>query len=314
MTEPNVAWLDAPEFDWHEGPLGHPERPARLAAIHRALEESGLLGQLHRLRAESISREWLLRVHDERYVERVESLSSSGGGELDADTYVKQQSFEAAIVAAGAVARAAQLVVDRRYRRAFCCVRPPGHHACYDRGMGFCLFNNVVYGALTALDNSHVQRVAILDWDVHHGNGTEDLTYERGDIFYTSIHQRSAFPGTGDEARRGKGAGAGANLNVPLPAGAGDEEMLSAWEEKVRPALSEYGPQLLLISAGFDADSRDPLAELRVTSSGFAELSSSVMRWADEFCEGRVVSTLEGGYALSALSEDVIAHVDTMLT
>lgn len=179
--------------------------------------------------------------------------------------------------------------------------------------MGFCLFNNVVVGALRALEHQAVERVAILDWDVHHGNGTEELTYDRADVFFASVHQYPAYPGTGERERRGRGAGLGKNLNVPLSPGASDGEFLAAWTDEILPAFDEFAPDLLLISAGFDADARDPLAELRVTTEGFREMSRRVVEWADARIGGRIVSTLEGGYDLTALGEDVLVHVEALL-
>lgn len=303
-----VVWFDSPQFDWHEGPHGHPERPARRDSIHAALE-----GTLIPIAPTPVDRALLETVHDPEYIERLERLAAFGGGSIDADTYVEPHSVEVALLAAGAVSDAVDGVLSGRFRSAFCGVRPPGHHARWNQGMGFCLFNNVVVGALKALRHQGVRRVAILDWDVHHGNGTEELTYERGDVFYASIHQYPAYPGTGDADRRGHGAGLGTNLNVPLPPGAGDEEFLAAFSERIRPAFDEFEPDLLLISAGFDAAARDPLAELQVTTDGFRELSRQVVAWADSHVQGRIVSTLEGGYDLTALGQDVQAHVETLL-
>lgn len=309
----SVAWFDCPEFDWHEGPFGHPERPDRQRAIRAAFEHGELRDKIAQRSPRPLDRALLLQAHAEEYVDRVQRLSAFGGAHLDPDTYVKLHSFDAALLAAGAVHDAVQAVLEGEFQRAFCSVRPPGHHAGRSNGMGFCLFNNVVVGALSALEYASVQRVAIIDFDVHHGNGTEELTYDRGDIFFASSHQYPAYPGTGEATRRGRGAGAGCNLNVPLTPGSGDTELLAAWDERIRPVLAEYDPQIFLISAGFDGDARDPLAELRITTEGYAELSSRIVQFADETCAGRVVSTLEGGYNLDALAEDVCAHVATFL-
>ena len=316
-----MAWFDSLAFDWHEGPHGHPERPERHQAIRSVLEgkvregktRGGDEEELIPTAPTPVARSLLERVHDAGYIERLERLATFGGGNIDPDTYVGPHSVEAALLAAGAVSEAVDGVLAGRFRSAFCSVRPPGHHACRDRGMGFCLFNNVVVGAQRALMHPDVGRVAILDFDVHHGNGTEELTYERGDVFFASIHQYPSYPGTGDADRRGRGEGLSTNLNVPLPPGAGDEEFVAAFSERIGPALEKFAPDFLLISAGFDADARDPLAELEVTAAGFRRLSQQVVCWADAHVGGRIVSTLEGGYDLAALGEDVLAHVETLL-
>jgi acetoin utilization deacetylase AcuC-like enzyme len=179
--------------------------------------------------------------------------------------------------------------------------------------MGFCLFGNAAVGAQTAIALGPTKKVAIIDWDVHHGNGTQAIFWERPDVFYASWHQYPLYPGTGLGTETGAGAGLGTTLNCPLPAGAGDREHLDAWHQRIRPALEQFEPELLIISAGFDSDGRDPLAGLCVTAAGFAELSRTVVEWADECCGGRVVSVLEGGYSLDALAEDVALHVETLL-
>lgn len=315
MTESQgaVAWFDSDAFDWHEGSGNHPERPARLQAVRQRFQTSGLAEKLLKQSCPEVERKLLEEVHTRDYVEKVDRLTHFGATQLDADTYCSEGSWEAALRAAGAVQAAVTGVLEGRFRRAFCGVRPPGHHARPGAAMGFCLFGNVAVGAQVALKFPSVKRVAILDWDVHHGNGTEEIFIERSDVFYTSLHQYPAYPATGDALERGHGAGEGYNLNVPLAPGSGDEELLSAWREHVCPALTEYNPQILLISAGFDADFRDPLGELKVTTQGFRTLSTEVMAWADENCAGRVVSVLEGGYDCMALADDVEAHVETML-
>lgn len=311
-----VAWFDSPQFDWHEGPHGHPERPGRHHSI-RATLEAKLLDEstveLIPTAPTPVDRTLLQKVHHPDYIQRLERFAAFGGGQIDPDTYVEQHSVEAALLAAGAVSDAVDGVLSGHFRSAFCGVRPPGHHARRDQAMGFCLFNNVIVGAVRALEHADVRRVAILDFDVHHGNGTEELTYERDDIFFASIHQYPAYPGTGDADRRGRGAGLGKNLNVPLPPGTGDEQFVAAFSETIRPAFDDFAPDLLLVSAGFDADARDPLAELQVTTEGFRELSRQVVAWADSRVKGRIVSTLEGGYDLTALGEDVLAHVEALL-
>lgn len=304
--------MDSDRFDRHINGPNHPECPERLTAIREGIAQHNLESQLQRTVPRPVDRDLLERIHTPAYVTRVEELCASGGGYLDPDTSVVPDSWTAALHAAGAAAGAVKLVVEGSWRRAFCSVRPPGHHAPTGRAMGFCLFGNASIAAQAALD-SGLERVAILDWDVHHGNGTQAIFWLRPDVFYASWHQFPLYPGTGAEHEEGEGPGAGTTLNCPLPAGAGDPEYIQAWELKIRPALNAYRPQMLIISAGFDADRRDPLAGLQVTAAGFETLSASVIAWADEHCDGRVVSVLEGGYSLEALAEDVALHIGTLL-
>jgi acetoin utilization deacetylase AcuC-like enzyme len=308
----SVAWFDSPRMDAHDTGPAHPERPARLEAVRRGLADSGLGDKLVLLPAEPVARGALTAVHSPAYVDEVERLCAAGGGALDADTVASEASFEAALRAAGAVTEAAVGVTSGRFQRAFCSVRPPGHHASRARGMGFCIFNNVAVAAQAVIDAGLARRIAILDWDVHHGNGTQDIFWERGDVFYASWHQYPLYPGTGASTDQGAGEGRGATVNCPLRAGSGDADLLAAWRERILPALQGFGAELVLVSAGFDADGRDPLAGLEVTAAGFEALSREVVRFADRACEGRLVSTLEGGYDLEALAEDVSRHVRTL--
>jgi acetoin utilization deacetylase AcuC-like enzyme len=307
-----VGWVDSNCFDRHtNGPM-HPERPERLTAVREGLARSGAEARLTRVEPTAIDRALLEAVHRPEYVAQIERVCASGGGYLDPDTSVVPESWQAALNAAGAVAGAVRRVISGDWQRAFCSVRPPGHHAPANRAMGFCLFDNVAVGAQAAL-NAGLSRVAIIDWDVHHGNGTQAIFWRRADVFYASWHQYPFYPGTGSESERGEGEGDGTTINCPLAAGAGDEAYLRAWTERIRPALDTFAPELLLISAGFDADARDPLAGLAVTAAGFETLSRQVVEWADRQCRGRIVSVLEGGYDLEALAEDVSLHVGTLL-
>lgn len=272
---------------------------------------SGCAERMQRVLARPVDRTLLQTVHAPEYVAAVERLSAQGGGWLDEDTYVGPRTFDAALHAAGAVVMAVEQVLDTTWRAGFCSVRPPGHHALGDRGMGFCIFNNVAVGVRAAL--TRVQRVAILDWDGHHGNGTQDIFAHDRRVLYASWHQFPFYPGTGLRAESDEGSASGTVVNCPLSAGAGDAAVLAAWRERVEPALRRFGPEILLISAGFDGDARDPLTDLAVTTEGFRALSRAVARWADEHCAGRMVSVLEGGYDLEALGQDVVAHVEALL-
>jgi acetoin utilization deacetylase AcuC-like enzyme len=307
-----VGWLDSHDFDLHTNGYGHPECPERLTAVRDAFAQSGVESHLIRTEPRLVDRALLESIHLPAYVAAIERFCSSGGGQLDPDTAAVSESWPAALKAAGGVVDAVQNVLSGTWQRAFCSARPPGHHAAASRAMGFCLFDNVAIGAQAAL-NSGLTRVAILDWDVHHGNGTQSIFWERGDVFYASWHQYPFYPGTGAACEKGTAGGLGATLNCPLPAGSGDAEYLHAWREQILPALEDYQPELLILSAGFDADARDPLAGLAVTAHGFEMLSREVIEWSDRHCGGRVVSVLEGGYDLTALAEDVTLHVQTLL-
>lgn len=307
-----MGWVDSPEFDLHHHEHGHPERPERLLAVREGLAQRGLDSRLRRELARPVNRSLLERLHLATYVSGIEQVCARGGGRLDADTSVVPESWEAALKSAGAVTQAVAHVLAGTWERAFCSVRPPGHHATASRAMGFCLFGNAAVGAQLALDLG-LQRVAILDWDIHHGNGTQSLFWNRNDVMYASWHQFPFYPGTGRAQDVGEGEGAGFTVNCPLPAGAGQAEYLAAWETKILPALDRTQPEMLIISAGFDSDARDPLGGHRLQAASYEALTARVVEWADKNCHGRIVSVLEGGYSLSALAEDVAVHVATLL-
>ncbi len=297
------------------GRTGHPERPERLTAILDGLERSGLLQSLRRIAPRNATEQELALVHDAAYLalvrqevanlQRVKNLSTG-------DTLVSPGSFEAARMAAGGVLTAVDAVMAGRVRNAFCAVRPPGHHATGSRGMGFCLYNNVAVAARYLQKVHGVGRVLIVDWDYHHGNGTQDIFYRDGTVFYFSTHEYGAYPGTGDPSERGDGEGEGTTLNVPLPAGASDAEILQALETKLVPAARDFRPDFILISAGFDAMRNDLLGNMDVTPEGFAAITRVVVDLADELCQGRIVSVLEGGYWLDGLAESVAAHLKAL--
>jgi acetoin utilization deacetylase AcuC-like enzyme len=248
--------------------------------------------------------------HDEAYIAFVrDSIPAEGFARLDADTTLSPKSFIAASHAAGALCLAVDEVMGGRIANAFCAVRPPGHHAEADRAMGFCLFNNAVIAARHAQRTHGAGRVAIVDWDVHHGNGTQAIVWNDPSIFYASTHQMPLYPGTGEPAEKGVGN----ILNVPLSPGAGSDEFEIAFDEAVLPALNAFKPDLIVISAGFDAHWRDPLASINLREADFAWATSALMEVAARHCDGRIVSTLEGGYDLEGLSASVAAHVETLM-
>jgi len=308
-----TAFLESPVFARHDTGPRHPERAARLEAIARRLEASGLRSELRVEEAPAADRAALARVHDPAHVAAVESAVARGARVLDeGDTRVSSDSFRAALAAAGGAVRAADLVLDGACEHAFVAARPPGHHAERAAAMGFCLFNSAAVAAAHLRSARGLGRVAILDWDVHHGNGTQHLFEADPTVFYASLHQWPLYPGTGREDERGVGAGEGATLNRPQPPGAGDREWLGALEDEVLPAIEAFAPDFLIVSAGFDAHERDPLAQTRLTTGAFAEMTRSALDLARRCCGGRVVSLLEGGYDLDALAASVEAHLGAM--
>jgi len=290
----------------------HPERAARIVAIERELESRGWLGYDVR-ESPAVAPEVLGAVHPEAYVTAIERLCVAGGGWIDADTVASEHSYEAALHAAGgAVALVDALLAGGGGPRAGASLhRPPGHHAEAARAMGFCLFNNVAVGARHALDAHGAQRVSILDWDVHHGNGTNDIFHATDEVLYVSIHEWPLYPGTGAAGDVGSGAGSGFSVNLPVPGGSGDETWCSLVEHAVAPVIEAYDPRLLLVSAGFDAHAEDPLATCRVSDEGYAAMAGSVRRLAERL-DVPVGVVLEGGYDLAALARSVAIVLEVL--
>ncbi len=298
----------------HRTGEGFPERPARIEAILRRLDEKGLAAKLVRLKASPAPLEWVTRLHSPAYVERVRKACEDGASHVDTrDCPVSARSWEAALAAAGGVLAAVDAVLEGRVRNAFCAVRPPGHHARRERAMGFCLFNNVAIAARYLREKHGIERVLVVDWDVHHGNGTQEAFYEDGSVMLFDTHQHPWYPGTGLEEEKGSGKGRGLIVNVPLPAGAGDAEILKAYEEKLRPAAEAFKPGFVLVSCGFDADRDDPLGKLAVTTEGFARMTRVLKEIAGTHARGRLVSVLEGGYHLENLAAAAEAHVRALM-
>jgi acetoin utilization deacetylase AcuC-like enzyme len=297
------------------GNTGHPERPERLIFIRNALEKAGLTQTLYPIHPRRVTDEELELVHKPSYVAlvRKELSNVQGVHELSTgDTLVSSGSLEAAEFAAGGVLNAVDAVMQGKVKNAFAAVRPPGHHATPTRGMGFCIFNNVAIAARYLQKKYGLQRVLIVDWDYHHGNGTQDTFYEDGSVFYFSTHHYGAYPGTGSPAETGAGKGAGKILNVPLPPGASDAQIVEAFQTKLVPAARNFKPDFILISAGFDGMRNDLLGVFDITPAGFAAITRIVVQLAKELCQGRVVSVLEGGYRLDGLAESVVAHVQVL--
>jgi acetoin utilization deacetylase AcuC-like enzyme len=297
-----------------EGVADHPERPERLLAIRMGLSRSGLMSALYRIMPRRVTDAELRSIHSSAYIDLVrrELANVRGTRELSTgDTLASARSLESAEYAAGGVLNAIDAVLARRARNAFCAVRPPGHHATPTRGMGFCIFNNVAIAA-KHLQKNGIKRVLIVDWDYHHGNGTQDAFYGDDSVLIFDTHHYGAYPGTGSPAETGEGKAVGTKLNVAMPSGAGDAEFVQAFRMQLVPAARKFKPDFILISAGFDGMRNDVLGRFDITPEGFAAMTRVVVDLANELCQGRVVSVLEGGYRLDGLSDSVVAHVRTL--
>jgi acetoin utilization deacetylase AcuC-like enzyme len=298
----------------HETGAGHPESPQRLKAIVSHLQETGLLDRLTRLTPTPVSADSLATVHDAKYTADVARACDEGRACLDTgDTTVCKESYRVASLAVGGVYAAVDAVMDGRVRNAFCAIRPPGHHAMKDQAMGFCLFNNIALAARHAQQKPHISKVLIVDWDVHHGNGTQAAFYDDPTVLYFSVHRSPFYPGSGAQTETGSGAGAGYTVNVPLPAGSGDAQYIDAFERILKPKALAFRPDFVLVSAGFDAHERDPLGGMKVTTECYGQLTRIVKAIADECCDGRAVSVLEGGYDVTALADSVETHLRVLL-
>jgi len=302
-----------PDFLLHDTGPGHPERSQRLIAITEALKAERARGNVP-LRPDfaPATLEQLSRVHDLNYLEFLAKTQKKDFFALDPDTIGCSKSWEVARLAAGAVIQAVEEVGKGNLKNAFCAIRPPGHHALRDRAMGFCFLNNIAIAAAHLIEEHSCARILIVDWDAHHGNGTQHIFYSDPKVFYFSLHQYPFYPGTGAASETGDGVGKGVTLNIPLAAGSGDEEFFRAIKEKLLPAAQDFKPQFILISAGFDAHQADPLTGLNVTEKGFEEATQVVKEFAEKECEGRLVSVLEGGYDLKALADSLILHLKVL--
>lgn len=298
-------------FD-HVTPPGHPERSERIKAILRVLDNSAF-DALDRVSAPRADENAVLLAHPQAYLDRIkDALPGVGMARIDADTVMSPLSMEAALHGVGAAMAAVDAVFEKKADNAFVCARPPGHHAEKDRAMGFCLFGNAAIAARHAQARHGAERVAVIDWDVHHGNGTQDIVWADPSILFCSTHQMPLYPGTGEKSERGAGDD-GHIVNAPLAAGDGGIEFREAFAERVLPAIDAFRPDLILISAGFDAHYRDPLADLNLTEDDFDWATGQLMDKAGKYCEARIVSLLEGGYDLQGLSASVAAHVSRLM-
>ena len=330
-----LGFCTSPEFVNHLTGEIHPERPDRIRAIAHAVRQAGLVDSpnpfpdfspgfhIRRLGGEKLVElspvaadvEHLELVHSRGMIERTRHVCQNGGGVLDlGDTVVSPKSFDVALLSCGAVLSCCDAVMDGGVRRAFAAVRPPGHHAEPDQAMGFCLFSNVAIAARYLQRKYDVHTVAIVDFDVHHGNGTQAAFEDDPSVLFISIHQhpKTCYPGTGYDWETGEGAGRGTTLNIPMAPGCGDGEYLAQFEAKILPKLDQFKPEMLLISAGFDGHTDDPLAQMELTEEGFETMTRMLVDVAGAHCGGRIISALEGGYHLGALGRSVVRHLETL--
>ncbi len=300
-------------FVQHRAPSGHPERPARAEAVRDALIAAGIATRGTQVATRAASDGELAAVHGGSYLSELERVVPGQTGWLDADTYFSPRTWDAALAAVGASCELATRVMSGALSQGIAVVRPPGHHATRDRAMGFCLLNNVA-AAAAAARAAGAARVAIVDWDVHHGNGTQDIFWNDPSVLYISVHQFPYYPGTGAPTELGGDAARGATLNVGLPAGSGDDVYAAVFDHVFLPAIGRFRPDLILVSAGFDAFEHDPLAGMRVTHAGFAAMAQRLRYAADRVCGGRIISVLEGGYDLDGLAGGMTAVLSALTT
>jgi len=291
----------------------HCETASRLTTIMSHLKNVGTMDKLVSINPQAATTEQIARVHAPSYISDVESFVKRGGGYLDGDTVTSPASYEAAIYAAGGVITAVDAVMSNKSTYAFALVRPPGHHAVRDAAMGFCIFNNIAIAARDAIAKYNLERVLIVDFDVHHGNGTQDAFYSESSVLYFSTHQYPFYPGSGDVDEIGSGEGEGYTVDVPMPGGCGDAEYMRAFEEGLVPVTKRFKPQLILVSAGYDAHWADSISSMQVTTTGYAKMAVILKSLADELCSSKLVFALEGGYNVEALAESVDATINVLL-
>lgn len=306
-----TAIVHHPIYEKHDTGIGHPEAPRRYRAVMGALQDDAeLWSSLREITPAKAAQGIVQAAHTPQHFKRVEGAFASGMDRLDADTVISMRSFDAALVAAGGAIAAVDAVMQGEVRNAFVAARPPGHHATGERAMGFCLFNNIAVAARYAQNKyKDVERAVIVDWDVHHGNGTQGIFYSDPSVFFFSMHQYPWYPGTGSRGETGQGKGLGTTLNVPVKAFTKAADQVRAFEAAIEEIASKIKPDIIFISAGFDAHLTDPLGQLQIEDPDFAAMTRVMMQWADDACGGRIVSCLEGGYNLETLGETVKNHV-----
>ena len=305
-----------PDYLMHVAPFEHPESPERLTALMENLESSGLLGKSIQITPDFADDRDVHAIHDQKYLNQFEMSCRRGDITPDAgDTYLCRHSYNIAFLAAGGAVAGAKAVAEGTVDRAFCAIRPPGHHASREMGMGFCLINNIAVAAKYLQSKFDVGKVMIIDWDVHHGNGTQSIFIDDPSVFFFSIHEHPTFsyPGTGRRWEIGKGKGEGATLNAPMAPGSGDEEYRLVFEQTLLPAAEQFRPDFILISAGFDAHDDDLLSDIKLSGEGFRFMTRHVIEMAERFCGGRLLSVLEGGYEISSLTSSAVIHIQELL-
>jgi acetoin utilization deacetylase AcuC-like enzyme len=310
-----TAFVYDPLFLEHRPPARHVESPRRVEAVYAQLERLGWLDRpdVLRLAPRPATEDELAAVHTREHIRAMAEAAQAGGKRLDADTFVSERSYEVALLAAGASLVALDAILDGRARNGYALVRPPGHHALPNRAMGFCLFNNVAVAARYALDHHHLQRVMIVDYDVHHGNGTQEIFYEDRRVLYVSTHQYPWYPGTGRSDEMGAGEGMGTNVNIPLPAGADWPVFDAIFRQVIPPLADRFQPELLLVSAGFDAHWRDPLGEFRLANVDFVTMTRHLKELAEDYCNGRLLLVQEGGYDIDGLAQSAASCFNVLL-
>jgi acetoin utilization deacetylase AcuC-like enzyme len=306
MTEKLGIVFDPIYLKHDAGPM-HPESPQRLTAVQEAIK--GLDFPIAGILARPASRDELALVHEDKYIDCILNMKVTELTYLDPDTAISPRSQEAALMAAGGVIEAVDMIMRGDLKRAFCAVRPPGHHAEPDRAMGFCIFNNIAIGAGRALSRWGLSRIAIVDWDLHHGNGTQKAFYDTDEVLYISLHEYPFYPGTGREIEKGEGKGLGYTIDIPQVPGSSDDDYRTAFQEIIIPALADFRPELIMISAGFDAHRDDPLGDLCLSTEFFGEMTGMLIEMAKQYTMGRIISVLEGGYNLQALKDSVTVHL-----
>ncbi len=310
-----VYFLSDPYFSEHITGEFHPENPKRLNSIYNKLKSSGIFENVIKLKSEKINYESLKSVHDPLYIEKVEEECRKGYSLLSTgDTNICRSSNDVALHAAGGVLKTLDNIFNSKINRGFCSVRPPGHHASADIGMGFCIYNNIALAAEHAKLKYNVEKIMIIDWDVHHGNGTQDIFYNDNSVLFVSTHQHPLYPGTGSSEEKGAGSGKGFTINIPMKKGTGNDDIISAFNEIIMPAAKKFKAELTLISAGFDSRKDDPLGGFLIDDDGFRELTRMAIEISEYSGSGKILSILEGGYNYEGLSNAVFSHMDELIS